>query len=128
MDGKHLRFRVGHRGRLAGSAIGFGLGRHLDYARRPARYDVLFRLEENQWNGTVAPQLVVRDLFETPQRYDSLRTWLMEEFRKPAAERAPEAHAIFAELGAETGGPRRQLLESEAFRALLDDDALAEAA
>jgi single-stranded-DNA-specific exonuclease len=127
-DGKHLRFRVGHRGRLAGSAIGFGLGRQLEYARRPARYDVLFRLEENQWNGTVAPQLVVRDLFEARERYDSLRTWLTDEFRKPDAEQAPDARAIFAELGAETGGPRRQLLESEAFRALLEDEALAEAA
>ena len=75
-----------------------------------------------------APQLVVRALFETPDRYDSLRTWLMEEFRKPETEQAPDARAIFAELRAESGGPRRQLLESEAFRALLLEDALAEAA
>jgi single-stranded-DNA-specific exonuclease len=127
-DGKHLRFRVSHRNRPAGSAIGFGLARHAERARRPARYDVLFRLEANHWNGTVAPQLVVRDLHETRERYDSLRDWLMAEFRKPRAAQAPEARAIFADLGAEAGGPRRQLLESEAFRALLDDEALAEAA
>jgi single-stranded-DNA-specific exonuclease len=127
-DGKHLRFRVSHRNRPAGSAIGFGLARHAERARRPARYDVLFRLEANQWNGTVAPQLVVRDLFETPERYNSLREWLMAEFRKPETERTPDAEAIFAELGAEAGGPRRQLLESPAFRALLDDEVLAEAA
>ena len=125
-DGKHLRFRVRHRDRPAGSAIGFGLGRHLDRARREVRYDVLFRLEENRWNGTVAPQLVVRDLHETPERYESLRQWLADEFRKDS--RSPEADAIFGELGLERGGPRRQLLESEAFRALLEDVPLAEAA
>jgi single-stranded-DNA-specific exonuclease len=127
-DGRHLRFRVRHRERPAGSAIAFGLGRHADRARREVHYDVLFRLEENRWNGTVAPQLVVRDIVETPDRYDSLRAWLVEEFRKDAATRAPEAQAIFAELGHEQGGPRRDLLESDAFRALLDDVPLAEAA
>ncbi len=127
-DGRHLRFRVRHRERPAGSAIAFGLGRYLDRARREVHYDVLFRLEENRWNGTVAPQLVVRDLVETPERYESLRAWLVEEFRKDAAERAPEAQAIFAELGHEAGGPRRDLLESEAFRALLEEVPLAKAA
>jgi single-stranded-DNA-specific exonuclease len=126
-DGKHLRFRVRHRDRLAGSAIGFGLGRQVDRARREVRYDVLFRLQENRWNGTVAPQLVVRDLVETPERYESLRAWLADEFRKEEG-RAPEAQAIFAELGVEAGGPRRQLLESPAFRALLEDVPLADAA
>ncbi len=129
-DGKHLRFRVRHRDRPAGSAIAFGLGSHADRARRQVRYDVVFRLEENRWNGTVAPQLVVRDLFETPDRYESLRAWLVEEFRKDEAERAPEAQAVFAELGVAAGGPPRQLLESEGFRALLSDggEPLAEAA
>jgi single-stranded-DNA-specific exonuclease len=127
-DGKHLRFRVRHRDRLAGSAIAFGLGRHLDRARRKVRHDVVFRLEENRWNGTVAPQLVVRDFVETPERYESLRAWLVDEFRKDEAARSAEAQAIFAELGLEAGGPRRQLLESETFRALLEDVPLAEAA
>jgi single-stranded-DNA-specific exonuclease len=127
-DGKHLRFRVRHRDRPAGSAIGFGLGGHADRARREVRYDVVFRLQENRWNGTVAPQLVVRALSETPERYESLRAWLADEFRKDEAERAAEAQAIFAELDVEPGGPWRQLLESEAFRALLTDEPLAEAA
>jgi single-stranded-DNA-specific exonuclease len=127
-DGKHLRFRVRHRSRPAGSAIAFGLGRQLDRARREIRHDVVFRLEENRWNGTVAPQLVVRQLFETPERYDSLREWLAAEFRKEDAARSAEARAIFAELGIESGGPRRSLLESDAFRALLADEPLAEAA
>ena len=127
-DGKHLRFRVRHRGRPTGSAIAFGLGRHLDRARREVRYDVIFRLEANRWNGTVAPQLVVRDLVETPERYERLRAWLVEEFRKDESARSPDARAIFAELGHELGGPKRDLLESEAFRALLEDVPLAAAA
>jgi single-stranded-DNA-specific exonuclease len=127
-DGKHLRFRVRHRNRPAGSAIGFGLGRHCDRARRDVRYDVIFRLEANRWNGTFAPQLVVRDLVETPQRYESLRDWLIDEFRKPEPARAPDARAIFAELRHEAGGPKLDLLESEAFRALLEDVPLADAA
>jgi single-stranded-DNA-specific exonuclease len=120
-DGKHLRFRVRHRNRPAGSAIAFGLGRHADRARREVRHDVLFRLEENRWNGTVAPQLVVRQILETPERYDSLREWLAGEFRKDEQARDAVAAAIFSELGLEAGGPRRQLLESDAFRALLAD-------
>ena len=57
-DGKHLRFRVRQHGRDSGQAIAFGLGSQLDRFRREARYDVAFRLQENRWNGTVAPQLV----------------------------------------------------------------------
>jgi len=62
-EGKHLRFRVRQRGRDAGSAIAFGFGAQLDRFRRTGRYDVAFRLQENRWNGTVAPQLVVRRIF-----------------------------------------------------------------
>ena len=129
-DGKHLRFRVRHRDRPAGSAIAFGLGRHADRARREVRHDVLFRLEENRWNGTVAPQLVVRQILETPERHESLREWLAEEFRKDQGARDAGAQAIFDELGLEAGSPRRQLLESDGFRALLAEEppAVAEAA
>ena len=129
-DGKHLRFRVRHRNRPAGSAIAFGLGRQAERARREVRHDVLFRLEENRWNGTVAPQLVVRQILETPERYESLRDWLAGEFRRDEAARDPAAQAIFDELGLAVDGPRRQLLESDAFRALLAEEpaAVAEAA
>ena len=37
-------------------------GGQLDRLRRETRYDLVFRLKENRWNGTVAPQLVVRRL------------------------------------------------------------------
>jgi single-stranded-DNA-specific exonuclease len=128
-DGKHLRFRVRDRGRDAGSAIAFGLGTQLNRFRAVGRYDVVFRLEANQWNGTVAPQLVVRRVLDAPERYESLRSWLADEWRRPAAERTPDAQAIFAELGLDgETAIKRSLLESEAFRARLEEPELARAA
>ncbi|MDX6510970.1 MAG: single-stranded-DNA-specific exonuclease, partial [Gaiellaceae bacterium] len=127
-EGKHLRFRVRREGFDAGGAIAFGLGTQLDRLRRPGRYDVAFRLQENRWNGTVAPQLVVRRIYDAGDRFEDLRAWLVGEFRKSAEEREEEARAIFAELELEEGA-RRHLLESESFRALLaGEPALAAAA
>jgi single-stranded-DNA-specific exonuclease len=126
-DGKHLRFRIRRAGRDAGSAIAFGQGSRLEVLRPDALYDVAFRLEENRWNGTVAPQLVVRRVFPTASRYLELREWLAEEWQKPAATRDLEAAAIFAELGL-ADGARRDLLESARFRALLVAEPLQRAA
>jgi single-stranded-DNA-specific exonuclease len=125
-EGKHLRFRVRDRGRPAGSAIAFGLGSQLDRYGRVGRYDVAFRLQENTWNGTTSPQLVVRRIFETSGRYVELRDRFAQEWR--TRQPSPEGKAIFAELGLEAGGPWRSLLESETFRALLETPALAQAA
>ena len=127
-DGKHLRFRIRQQDRDAGSAIAFGLGPQLDRLRRPVRYDLACRLKENRWNGTVAPQLVVRRLFDAPERYSALRRWLGDLWKAGADAWPPDARKIFEELEL-TEGARRQLYESEAFRALLlDEPALAEAA
>ena len=119
-EGKHLRFRIRQHERDGGSAIAFGLGRDLDRLQRPGRYDVAFRLKENRWNGTVAPQLVVRRVFDAAMTYDELRTWLAEQWRAGEAAWTPDARAIFAELGLAGGTARRELLESESFRALLE--------
>jgi single-stranded-DNA-specific exonuclease len=118
-DGKHLRFRVRRDGRDAGSAIAFGQGSRLEVLRPDALYDIAFRLEENHWNGTVAPQLVVRRIFSAAPRYRELHAWLAAEWKKPESARDPEAAAIFAELAVVEGGPRRDLLESQRFRDLL---------
>ena len=72
-DGKHLRFRVRQHGRDAGTAIAFGQGTQIDRLSAAGRFDVAFRLKENHWNGTVAPQLVVRRVFDTPDGYEELR-------------------------------------------------------
>jgi single-stranded-DNA-specific exonuclease len=126
-DGKHLRFRVRQRERDAGSAIAFGLGTQLDRLRREARYDLVFRLKENRWNGTVAPQLVVRHFIDAPDSYEDLRAALAQLWREGEQAWTPEAGRIFAELGLAEGG-RRELYESEAFRALLEREALPRAA
>jgi RecJ OB domain len=125
-DGKHLRFRVAERGRPSGTAIAFGFGRQIDRLRRDGAWDIAFRLEENRWNGTVSPQLVVRQVFETPERYSELRQRFVAEWG--SKEFSAEWQAIFEELGLEDGASWRSLLESERFRALLAQPALAKAA
>ena len=127
-EGKHLRFRVRENGRDSGGAIAFGFGPQLDRLRRMGHYDLAFRLEANQWNGTIAPQLNVRQVFDADEAYVDRRDWLVAEWRKPEEERDSEAAAIFAELGLAEGGRRRHLLESERFRALLERPTLAKAA
>jgi single-stranded-DNA-specific exonuclease len=126
-DGKHLRFRVRRDGADCGSAIAFGQGARLE-SYRDGAYDLAFRLEENRWNGTVAPQLLVRQAFVADERVTSLRAWLAGEFRKPASSRDATAQAIFDELELAEGGARRHVLESERFRALLAEPALSRAA
>ncbi|WP_411277125.1 single-stranded-DNA-specific exonuclease RecJ [Gaiella sp.] len=117
-DGKHLRFRVRQQGRDAGSAIAFGLGGQLDRMRVGSHFDVAFRLKQNRWNGTVAPQLVVRRIFDTDEAYGELRNWLAGLWRAGDTAWTPEARRIFSELSIEGGG-KRQLLESPTFRELL---------
>jgi single-stranded-DNA-specific exonuclease len=129
-DGKHLRFRVKDGARDAGSAIAFGFGRQFDRFRQESAFDVAFRLEENHWNGTVAPQLVVRRVFDADPRYRELREWLGRLWREGHDAWPPEAATIFAELelGQREVG-RRHLLESTTFRGLLEaPPSLAEAA
>ena len=127
-NGKHLRLAVTAGGARSG-AIAFGRGAALDRYRRPGRYDVAFKLDANRWNGTVTPQLVVREIFATPERYEELRRMLMAEWKAGAERWSPLAEAIFAELelvaGAETWRP---LVESPTFLAALADEPMAAAA
>jgi single-stranded-DNA-specific exonuclease len=119
-DGKHLRFRVRQNGRDAGTAIAFGQGAQLDRLRAAGLFDLAFRLKENRWNGTVAPQLVVRRVFDTPDGYESLRAQLADAWRAGEGHWSPEVQRVFEELGLNgTPGRRRQLLESQTFRDLL---------
>jgi len=117
-EGKHLRFRVRDRGRPAGSAIAFGLGSQLDRFRQVGHYDLAFRLQENTWNGTTSPQLVIRRIFETPERYFELRDRFAAEWRSGSL--STEGSAIVAELALDSAS-WRSLLESETFLALLHE-------
>lgn len=122
-EGKHLRFRVRHQGIDAGSAIAFGLGEQLDRLRRPVRHDLVCRLKENRWNGTVAPQLLIRRLLDSPDGYEELRDHLAGLWKGDRGDWTSDARAVFGELELEAGA-RRQLYESEAFRSLLAGAAL----
>lgn len=123
-EGKHLKFRVRtETGVDGGSAIGFGMGRELDRFLRPGRFDVAFRLQENHWNGTVAPQLVVQRMFDTPEVYSDLVARFTRDWQRPT----PDITAVLEELDVDAG-VKRHLLESERFREFLLDVPLPRAA
>jgi len=119
-DGKHLKLAVKADGARSG-AIAFGQGSQLDRYRRPVHYDVTFKLAANQWNGTVSPQLVVKRIFDTPDRFDDLRRGLVAEWKAGPEAWSEFARAVFTELGIADGGPWRSLVESETFLAALKE-------
>ncbi|MSO57691.1 MAG: single-stranded-DNA-specific exonuclease RecJ [Thermoleophilia bacterium] len=122
-EGKHLRFRVRGRGVDGGAAIAFGQGHEHDRLARPgARYDVAFCLQENRWNGSVAPQLVVRTVFDAVATYEELREELGALWRAGEAAWTEDARTVFAEL-ALARGARRELHDSRTFRRLLAERA-----
>ena len=108
------------RGRPAGTAIAFGLGAQLDRFRRVGRYDVAFRLQENtlERNDLAAARRPadLRHARPLPRAARALRRRVARRH-----ELSPERQAVVDELGLEQGGPWRSLLESETFRALLDE-------
>ena len=58
-ENRHLRMGV-ELGGFRCRAVGFGLGSRAQGLRGPGRHDVAFRLQRNEWNGTVTPQMVIR--------------------------------------------------------------------
>ena len=127
-NGKHLRLAVTAGGARSG-AIAFGRGAALDRYRNPGRYDVAFKLDANRWNGTVTPQLVVREIFATSERYEELRRSLLAEWKAGSERWSPLAQAVFAELGLVGGAESwRPLVESPTFLAALADEPMAAAA
>jgi RecJ OB domain len=110
-------------------AIAFGRGSALDRFRRPGHYDVAFKLAANRWNGSVTPQLVVREIFDTPPRFEELRRMLLAEWKAGPEAWSPWAREVFAELGLdEEAEGWRPLVESPAFLALLREEPAAAAA
>ena len=74
----------------------------------------------------MSPQLVVRRVFDADDRFDEVYAWLRAQW--DARQRDAHAQRIFDELELEDGGPKRHPLESETFRALLEQPALLRAA
>ena len=119
-EGKHLKLAVKADGARSG-AIAFGQGSQLDRFRRPVRYDVAFKLAANHWNGTVSPQLVVKRIFDTPDRFEDLRLGLVAEWKAGPDAWSEFGRAVFTELGVADGGAWRSLVESETFLAALNE-------
>jgi single-stranded-DNA-specific exonuclease len=119
-EGKHLKLAVKADGARSG-AIAFGHGNQLDRFRRPLRYDVAFKLAANHWNGTVSPQLVVKRIFDTPDRFEDLRLALVAEWKAGPDSWSEFGRAVFSELGVQEGGAWRSLVESETFVAALKE-------
>jgi single-stranded-DNA-specific exonuclease len=119
-EGKHLKLAVTADGARSG-AIAFGQGSQLDRYRRTVRYDVAYKLAANHWNGTVSPQLVVKRIFDTPDRFEDLRRSLVAEWKAGPDSWSEFGRAVFAELGVEDGGAWRSLVESDTFRAALSE-------
>jgi len=61
-DGRHLQCMV-EAGGARSSAIGFGQAFLLEKLKPAGQWDVAFRLERNEFNGSVAPQLILREIF-----------------------------------------------------------------
>jgi single-stranded-DNA-specific exonuclease len=119
-EGKHLKLAVKADGARSG-AIAFGQGSQLDRFRRPVRYDVVFKLAANHWNGTVSPQLLVKRIFDTPERFEDLRLALVAEWRQGPEAWSDFGRAVFTELGIADGGAWRSLVESETFLTALNE-------
>jgi len=125
-QGKHLRMGVvasAGRQRVRSGAIAFGLGEQLERLSQPGRWDVVFRLEANHWNGSVTPQLVVKQIFESTAAYAELRDRFAREWKAGDDDWSPEGHEIFRELQLIEGDElsfRRHLIEAETFRGLLE--------
>lgn len=68
-DGRHLQCMV-EAGGARSSAIGFGQAYLLEKLKATGKWDVAFRLERNEFNGSVAPQLILREFFPRSRHRD----------------------------------------------------------
>lgn len=59
---KHLKLAVAQKGSKPIGAIGFNLGEKLGEVKNRNHVDVVFSLDENEWNGKVSIQLKLKDL------------------------------------------------------------------
>ncbi|NAY91786.1 single-stranded-DNA-specific exonuclease RecJ [Muricauda sp. JGD-17] len=61
-DEKHLKISAYQNGSSAIGGIGFNLGHKLNVVKNKKRFDAVFSLDENEWNGSVSLQLKLRDI------------------------------------------------------------------
>ncbi|WP_412987284.1 single-stranded-DNA-specific exonuclease RecJ [Pontimicrobium sp. IMCC45349] len=61
-DDKHLKVNVYQQGSEKFSGIGFGLGSKVNLIKDRQRFDAVYSIDENHWNGNVSLQLKLRDI------------------------------------------------------------------
>lgn len=61
-DEEHLRVFVKQENSENIGAIGFGLGKKIEVVKNYKKFDAIFSIEENEWNGNVSLQLQLRDI------------------------------------------------------------------
>jgi single-stranded-DNA-specific exonuclease len=61
-DDKHLKINVYQQGSEKFSGIGFGLGSKINLIKDRQRFDAVYSIDENHWNGQVSLQLKLRDI------------------------------------------------------------------
>jgi single-stranded-DNA-specific exonuclease len=59
---EHLRLFVKQYNSDGIAAIGFGLGKKLDITKNQNTFQLAYSLSENEWNGTVSTQLMLKDI------------------------------------------------------------------
>jgi len=95
-EGKHIRFSVESGGGRA-RAVAFGMSK-LPEGASDGLFDATFGLELNEWNGTVEPRLVLRDVLPAAggpielagELEDQLEEALREAAEDPAPASVPE--------------------------------------
>ncbi|HEY0042827.1 MAG TPA: single-stranded-DNA-specific exonuclease RecJ, partial [Flavisolibacter sp.] len=58
----HLKMFLKHGNNLGVPAIGFGLGKKLELVQDQRKFDAIYCIDENEWNGTISLQLRVKDI------------------------------------------------------------------
>ncbi|MFH6956542.1 single-stranded-DNA-specific exonuclease RecJ [Flavobacterium aquidurense] len=61
-DEEHLRLFVKQNTSEGIAAIGFGLGKKIDLVKNQKTFQLAYSLAENEWNGTVSTQLMLKDI------------------------------------------------------------------
>jgi len=63
-EDEHIRLFLKQQNSEGIAAIGFGLGNKLELTKNFNPFDIVYSIEENEWNGNVSLQLRLRDLRE----------------------------------------------------------------
>lgn len=61
-EDEHLRLFVKQHNSDGIAAIGFGLGKKIDIAKNQNPFQLAYGIAENEWNGTVSTQLMLKDI------------------------------------------------------------------